>query len=109
MKSLTNEHEQGRVRVRSVRLQPYVDLSNIGCLQNTNPDLHCQIICYRNHKTLNKMPNRNHNDDDDDNGLLWKLPVVYSNKLGKLGPAFGLGAGCGVGFGVGMIGGLVSY
>ncbi|KAM0011645.1 hypothetical protein Hdeb2414_s0060g00760931 [Helianthus debilis subsp. tardiflorus] len=53
---------------------------------------------------LNKMPNRNHNDDDDDIGLLWKLPVVYSNKLGKLGPAFGLGAGCGVGFGVGMIG-----
>ncbi|KAM0011648.1 putative keratin-associated protein, type6/8/16/19/20/21 [Helianthus debilis subsp. tardiflorus] len=51
------------------------------------------------------MPNRNHNDDDDDIGLLWKLPVVYSNKLGKLGPAFGLGAGCGVGFGVGMIGG----
>ncbi|KAJ0795259.1 hypothetical protein HanPI659440_Chr04g0148421 [Helianthus annuus] len=50
------------------------------------------------------MPIRNHNDDDDDIGLLWKLPVVYSNKLGKLGPAFGLGAGCGVGFGVGMIG-----
>lgn len=48
------------------------------------------------------MPNRN---SDDDKGLLWKLPVAYSNKLGKLGPAFGLGAGCGVGFGVGLIGG----
>ncbi|KAD4585565.1 hypothetical protein E3N88_23166 [Mikania micrantha] len=50
------------------------------------------------------MANRN-DDDDDDKGLLWKLPVVYSNKLGKLGPGFGLGAGCGVGFGVGLIGG----
>ncbi|KAI3773686.1 hypothetical protein L1987_48216 [Smallanthus sonchifolius] len=50
------------------------------------------------------MANRN-DDDDDDKGLLWKLPVLYSNKLGKLGPAFGLGAGCGVGFGVGLIGG----
>ncbi|XP_071733318.1 uncharacterized protein [Rutidosis leptorrhynchoides] len=49
------------------------------------------------------MPNRN--DNDDDKGILWKLPVAYSNKLGKLGPAFGLGAGCGLGFGVGLIGG----
>ncbi|GJT83679.1 hypothetical protein Tco_1058021 [Tanacetum coccineum] len=48
------------------------------------------------------MPNRN--NDDDDRGLLWKLPAVYSDKLGKVGPAFGLGAGCGLGFGVGLIG-----
>ncbi|XP_076935819.1 uncharacterized protein LOC143602671 [Bidens hawaiensis] len=50
------------------------------------------------------MPHRNH-DDEDDKGLLWKLPVVYSSKLGKLGPGFGLGAGCGLGFGFGLIGG----
>lgn len=49
----------------------------------------------------------NRNIDDDEKGLLWKLPVVYSNKLGKLGPGFGFGAGCGVGFGVGLIGGNV--
>ncbi|KAI3684605.1 hypothetical protein L6452_33829 [Arctium lappa] len=47
------------------------------------------------------MSNRN----DDEKGLLWKLPALYSDKLGKLGPAFGVGAGCGIGFGVGMIGG----
>ncbi|KZV50893.1 ATP-dependent Clp protease ATP-binding subunit clpX-like, mitochondrial [Dorcoceras hygrometricum] len=38
-------------------------------------------------------------------GLLWKLPVVKSRQLGKLGPAFGVGAGCGLGFGIGFFGG----
>ncbi|KAJ6825050.1 keratin, type II cytoskeletal 5-like [Iris pallida] len=41
----------------------------------------------------------------DDKGLLWKLPVVKSKDVGKLGPGFGVGAGCGVGFGVGLFGG----
>ncbi|KAF8025122.1 hypothetical protein BT93_F2080 [Corymbia citriodora subsp. variegata] len=45
-------------------------------------------------------------DDDDDKGLLWKLPAVRSKKLGKLGPAFGVGAGCGLGAGLGLMGGL---
>ncbi|XAR57474.1 hypothetical protein NMG60_11025630 [Bertholletia excelsa] len=44
--------------------------------------------------------------EDDDKGLLWKLPVVKSKQLGRIGPAFGIGAGCGVGFGVGLIGGM---
>ncbi|KAJ4847350.1 hypothetical protein Tsubulata_010409 [Turnera subulata] len=44
-------------------------------------------------------------DDDDNKGLLWKLPEVRLKEFGKLGPAFGFGAGCGVGFGVGLIGG----
>ncbi|XP_059631071.1 protein TRIGALACTOSYLDIACYLGLYCEROL 5, chloroplastic [Cornus florida] len=43
--------------------------------------------------------------DEEEKGLLWKLPVLQSNQLGKLGPAFGFGAGCGVGLGVGLIGG----
>ncbi|KAM0940165.1 hypothetical protein DsansV1_C19g0161021 [Dioscorea sansibarensis] len=43
--------------------------------------------------------------DDDDRGLLWRLPVVKTQDLGKLGPAFGIGAGCGVGFGFGLFGG----
>ncbi|PKU74071.1 keratin-associated protein 19-2 [Dendrobium catenatum] len=38
-------------------------------------------------------------------GLLWRLPVVKSKNLGKLGPGFGFGAGCGVGVGVGLFGG----
>ncbi|KAK2975637.1 hypothetical protein RJ640_021082 [Escallonia rubra] len=42
---------------------------------------------------------------DEEKGLLWKLPVVKSKHLGKLGPAFGLGAGCGFGFGIGLVGG----
>ncbi|KAG2710052.1 hypothetical protein I3843_04G006800 [Carya illinoinensis] len=39
-------------------------------------------------------------------GLAWKLPHVNSKQLGKLGPAFGLGAGCGLGFGIGLLGGV---
>lgn len=43
--------------------------------------------------------------EDDDKGLLWKLPQVRIKDIGKVGPAFGLGVGCGVGFGAGLIGG----
>ncbi|KAI4388744.1 hypothetical protein MLD38_001048 [Melastoma candidum] len=43
--------------------------------------------------------------DDDDRGILWKLPVVKSRQLGRLGPGFGFGAGCGFGFGFGLLGG----
>ncbi|KAJ0977206.1 hypothetical protein J5N97_012680 [Dioscorea zingiberensis] len=43
--------------------------------------------------------------DDGDKGLLWRLPVVKTQDLGKLGPGFGIGAGCGVGFGFGLMGG----
>jgi hypothetical protein len=44
--------------------------------------------------------------DDDPKGLLWKLPELNSNQLGKLGPAFGVGAGCGLGLGIGVLGGM---
>lgn len=44
--------------------------------------------------------------EGEDKGPIWKLPVVRSNQLGKVGPAFGIGAGCGVGFGVGLLGGI---
>ncbi|KAK4413470.1 hypothetical protein Salat_2759600 [Sesamum alatum] len=43
--------------------------------------------------------------DEEEKGLLWKLPAVKSKQLGKLGPAFGVGAGCGFGFAIGLIGG----
>ncbi|XP_051124396.1 uncharacterized protein LOC127246842 isoform X4 [Andrographis paniculata] len=42
---------------------------------------------------------------EEHTGLLWKLPEFKSNHLGKLGPAFGVGAGCGFGFAIGLIGG----
>ncbi|KDP37800.1 hypothetical protein JCGZ_06702 [Jatropha curcas] len=45
-------------------------------------------------------------DEEGEKGLLWKLPEVRFKELGKVGPAFGLGAGCGVGFGVGLVGGV---
>lgn len=45
------------------------------------------------------------NGEDEHIGLLWRLPVVKSKQLGKIGPAFGFGAGCGVGFGLGLMGG----
>ncbi|KAI4351901.1 hypothetical protein L6164_006202 [Bauhinia variegata] len=48
----------------------------------------------------------NAGDDGEEKGLLWKLPVVKSRDFGKVGPAFGIGAGCGVGFGVGLLGGV---
>ncbi|XP_022861506.1 keratin, type I cytoskeletal 12 [Olea europaea var. sylvestris] len=43
--------------------------------------------------------------DEEEKGLFWKLPVMKSKQLGKLGPAFGIGAGCGFGFAVGLVGG----
>ncbi|XXG39429.1 hypothetical protein AAC387_Pa01g0390 [Persea americana] len=48
----------------------------------------------------------NGNDDvDDDRGLIWRLPLIRSKELGKLGPAVGFGAGCGFGLGLGLLGG----
>ncbi|KAJ4953638.1 hypothetical protein NE237_030470 [Protea cynaroides] len=44
--------------------------------------------------------------NDPEKGLLWKLPVLKSKNLGKLGPGFGLGAGCGFGIGLGLLGGV---
>ncbi|OMO77541.1 hypothetical protein COLO4_25109 [Corchorus olitorius] len=43
--------------------------------------------------------------EDGDRGLIWKLPKLKLKDVGKVGPAFGLGAGCGLGFGVGLVGG----
>lgn len=51
----------------------------------------------------------NGRDNNEEKGLLWKLPSVNSKNLGKLGPAFGIGVGCGVGFGVGLVGGTWVY
>ncbi|XP_028798125.1 ATP-dependent RNA helicase glh-2 [Neltuma alba] len=48
----------------------------------------------------------NGRDDSEEKGLLWKLPVVKSRNLGKVGPAFGVGVGCGFGVGVGLLGGV---
>ncbi|EPS58485.1 hypothetical protein M569_16329, partial [Genlisea aurea] len=42
---------------------------------------------------------------DGEKGLIWRLPEVKSRRIGKLGPAFGVGVGCGVGLAVGLIGG----
>ena len=44
-------------------------------------------------------------DVDDDRGLIWRLPLIRSKELGKLGPAVGFGAGCGFGLGLGLLGG----
>ncbi|KAJ8484228.1 hypothetical protein OPV22_016713 [Ensete ventricosum] len=38
-------------------------------------------------------------------GFVWKLPVVKTDDLGKLGPGLSFGAGCGVGVGIGLFGG----
>lgn len=46
--------------------------------------------------------------NQDEKGLIWKLPVLKSEHLGRLGPAFGVGAGCGFGLAFGLIGGLCS-
>ncbi|PHU28407.1 hypothetical protein BC332_00500 [Capsicum chinense] len=45
------------------------------------------------------------NNGDEEKGFLWKLPVIKSKQLGKIGPGFGLGVGCGFGVGIGLIGG----
>ncbi|KAH9562936.1 hypothetical protein CY35_05G098400 [Sphagnum magellanicum] len=44
-------------------------------------------------------------DDDEQKGLLWRLPKLETADLGKLGPGFGYGIGCGFGVGAGVIGG----
>ncbi|XP_068320801.1 uncharacterized protein [Pyrus communis] len=53
------------------------------------------------------MGSRGSREDDGGagKGLLWKLPILRTQQLGKVGPAFGLGAGCGLGFGIGLLGG----
>lgn len=43
--------------------------------------------------------------NDDERGLIWKLPELKFKDFGKVGPAFGTGLGCGVGVGVGLVGG----
>lgn len=43
--------------------------------------------------------------NDSKRGLAWKLPLVQSKELGKIGPALGYGIGCGFGVGAGLIGG----
>lgn len=43
--------------------------------------------------------------EEMDKGLIWKLPQLKLKEVGKVGPAFGLGAGCGLGFGIGLVGG----
>ncbi|KAK4707807.1 hypothetical protein R3W88_028732 [Solanum pinnatisectum] len=45
------------------------------------------------------------NGGDEEKGLIWKLPIVKSKHLGKMGPGFGIGVGCGFGIGIGLIGG----
>jgi hypothetical protein len=45
-------------------------------------------------------------DDDEQKGLLWRLPKLETADFGKLGPGFGYGIGCGFGVGAGVIGGL---
>ncbi|XP_004250103.1 protein TRIGALACTOSYLDIACYLGLYCEROL 5, chloroplastic [Solanum lycopersicum] len=45
------------------------------------------------------------NGGDEEKGLIWKLPIVKSKHLGKIGPGFGIGVGCGFGIGIGLIGG----
>lgn len=52
-------------------------------------------------KTLVKM-----SGNDDERGLIWKLPELNLKDFGKVGPAFGAGLGCGVGVGVGLVGGV---
>jgi hypothetical protein len=48
-------------------------------------------------------------DDDEQKGLLWRLPKLETADLGKLGPGFGYGIGCGFGVGAGVIGGLFVF
>ncbi|XVE70311.1 hypothetical protein DITRI_Ditri10aG0062300 [Diplodiscus trichospermus] len=43
--------------------------------------------------------------EDGDRGLIWKLPQLKIKDVGRVGPAFGLGAGCGLGFAFGLVGG----
>ncbi|KAM1655312.1 hypothetical protein ACFX1Q_008206 [Malus domestica] len=43
-------------------------------------------------------------DGGDGKGLSWKLPVLGTQQLGKVGPAFGLGTSCDLGFDIGLLG-----
>lgn len=45
-------------------------------------------------------------EEEEEKGILWKLPEVKSKQLGKIGPAFGIGFGCGVGLAIGIVGGM---
>lgn len=60
-------------------------------------------------KQTEKLKERKMRNGDDEKGLLWKLPVLKSNNLGKVGPGFGIGAGCGLGFGIGLLGGTLQF
>ncbi|KAL8130262.1 hypothetical protein V2J09_019417 [Rumex salicifolius] len=53
---------------------------------------------------MNDRGNRDFTDDSG-KGLIWRLPELRTNRLGKIGPAFAYGIGCGTGFGFGLIGG----
>lgn len=64
------------------------------------------LHCTQKKKKKKKMSARGNNEVKD---LLWKLPVLKSDDFGKMGPAFGVGAGCGVGFGVGLLGGTIFF
>ncbi len=44
-------------------------------------------------------------EDEEEKGLLWRLPKLQTRDWGKMGPAFGYGIGCGVGLGAGIVGG----
>ncbi|XP_077224644.1 glycine-rich protein [Tasmannia lanceolata] len=52
------------------------------------------------------MKNGGNDGGDEERGFIWRLPVLKSKQLGKIGPGFGFGAGCGVGFGIGLLGGV---
>ncbi|GMY07962.1 protein TRIGALACTOSYLDIACYLGLYCEROL 5, chloroplastic [Fagus crenata] len=54
---------------------------------------------------MNKKGRKEGEEGEEEKGLVWKLPQLKSKQLGKLGPAFGIGAGCGLGFGIGLLGG----
>lgn len=47
--------------------------------------------------------------DDDERGIMWRLPKLQTKDWGKLGPAFGYGVGCGVGLGAGIVGGPLFF
>ena len=68
-----------------------------------------QTSQHKDIRVIEKMNNFGRgSDDEEEKGLLWKLPEVRFKDFGKVGPAFGLGAGCGVGFGVGLVGGKIT-
>lgn len=62
-----------------------------------------------NPETEEKEEERGMRNESEEKGLVWKLPQVNSKQLGKLGPAFGIGAGCGLGLGIGLLGGTILF